>query len=69
MLQYLVSTKKIVIYSSWQTCKYILNFGKYIISYIMAKKLIEYPDYIPKIQRIYINILYPQIKAENSNDP
>ena len=47
-----------------QTCKYILNFGKDIISYIMAKKVIEYPEYIPKIERIYIYILYPYFTQE-----
>ena len=40
-----------------QTCKYILNFGKDIISYIMAKKVIDSIHSIPKFQKIYIYIL------------
>ena len=33
----------------------------------MAKKVMEYPDYIPKIQRIYIYIPYPLLLAGNLN--
>ena len=33
----------------------------------MAKKVMEYPDYIPKIQRIYIYIPYPLLLEGNLN--
>ena len=40
-----------------QTCKYILIFGKYILSYILTEKVILYPAYILKNSWIYI--IYP----------